>query len=192
MFLRQMWCRNNFFDYPSLPQVRVNKVTWTSSRSSRTSWVTVPDYAKDRLPKKCHNQCKKKHPDCKEPEPPKDETTCDYYCDRGSTCMVFKIHTAFDSIIINVLTCRNNNFFIIRHCLRCVTRRWPGPLPDLHVHVIQVRELTPTIGRTSYRRNVTTSARSITQIVLGSKTNQKTPISSNWEPNCLPLTFALT
>ena len=57
--------------------------------------------------------------------------------------------------------CRNNNFFIIRHCLRCIITPAPGPLPDLH---IQVGELTPTIGRTSYRRNVTTSARRNTQI----------------------------
>ena len=57
--------------------------------------------------------------------------------------------------------CRNNNFLIIRHCLRCKLTTAPGPPTHFHGFIGQ---FTVTLRRTSYRRNVTTSARRNTQI----------------------------
>ena len=65
--------------------------------------------------------------------------------------------------------CRNNNFLIIRHCLRCKLIPRPGPLPYLGKYICQ---FTMTLRRTSYRRNVTTSARRNSQIAKSQRMKQ--------------------
>ena len=65
---------------------------------------SAPSHKKDFYPKECHDQCEKELPGCKSVQkvPPKEGTTCEYFCDQGIWCMVFKIHSAFDYFIINV------------------------------------------------------------------------------------------
>ena len=195
MFLRQMWCRNNFLiirhclrcvltrwpgPLPDLPE-QVGLLSPTMRRTGCQRNVTTSARRNTQIAKSPSHQRTKQH------------ATTTVIGGALAWYSKFILHfILLSSMFHKQMWCRNNNFLIICHCLRCVTRRWPGPLLDLHVQGTYVRELSPTMRRTVCQRNVTTSARSITQIVLGSKTNQKTPISSNWEPNCLPLTFALT
>ena len=164
MFLRQMWCRNNFLiirhclrcvltrwpgPLPDLPE-QVGLLSPTMRRTGCQRNVTTSARRNTQIAKSPSHQRTKQH-----------ATTTVI---EGALAWYSKFILHFillSSMFHKQMWCRNNNFLIIRHCLRCKLTTAPGPPTHFHGFIGQ---FTVTLRRTSYRRNVTTSARRNTQI----------------------------